>query len=61
MAVAVSAAARLVPGVGESRISNNAGSGSAKVAARKLLNHDSIASNSTEYTNVEFDPAPYQL
>jgi len=37
-------------------MSNNAGSGRAKVAARKLLNHDSIASNSTEYTNVEFDP-----
>ena len=48
MAVAVNAAARLTPGVGESRISNNVGSGRAKVAARRLLNHVSIPSNNTE-------------
>jgi len=56
IAVAVNAAARLVPGVGESRISNNVGSGNANVAARRLLNQLSIPSNNTEYTNVEFEP-----
>jgi hypothetical protein len=55
-AVAVNAAARLDPGVGESSISNSTGSGRANVAARRLLNHDSIASNNTEYKNVEFVP-----
>jgi len=39
MAVALNAAARLNPGVGESRISNNVGSGRANVAAKRLLNH----------------------
>lgn len=56
-AVAVKAAARLNPGVGESRISNKVGSGRANVAARRLLNHVSIPSNSTEYANVELEPA----
>jgi len=39
IAVALNAAARLCPGVGESKISNNIGSGRAKVAAKRLLNH----------------------
>jgi hypothetical protein len=56
IAVAVNAAAKLVPGVGESRISNKVGSGSAKVAARRLLNQVCIPSNSTLYANVEFVP-----
>jgi hypothetical protein len=55
-AVAVNAAARLSPGVGESSISNNAGSGSAKVAASTLLSQVSIESNRAEYTKVEFEP-----
>jgi hypothetical protein len=55
-AVAVNAAARLNPGVGESKMSNKVGSGRAKVAARRLLNHVSIPSNNTEYANVEFEP-----
>lgn len=55
-AVAVNAAPRLAPGVGESRISNNVGSGRANVAARRLLNHVSMLSNNAEYTKVEFEP-----
>ena len=60
IAVAVNAAARLNPGVGESSMSNNVGSGSANVAARRLLNHVSILSNNIEYTNVEFEPTSDQ-
>lgn len=56
IAVALKAAARLVPGVGESKISNKLGSGNAKVAAIKLLNQVSIPSNNTEYMKVEFVP-----
>lgn len=55
-AVAVSDAARLRLGVGESRILNNVGSGRANVAASRLLNHVCIPSNNKEYTNVEFEP-----
>lgn len=55
-AVAVNAASRLRPGVGESSISNNIGSGRAKVAARRLLSHASIPSKSSEYANVELEP-----
>jgi hypothetical protein len=55
-AFAVNAAARLNSGVGESSMSNNIGSGRAKVAARRLLNHASIASNNTVYRKVEFEP-----
>ena len=47
IAVAVRAAARLVPGVGESNISNSVGSGRANVAARRLPSHVSIPSNNT--------------
>ena len=61
IAVAVNAAARLRPGVGESSISNNIGSGRAKVAARRLLNHASIPSKSSEYANVELDPMSVEL
>ena len=56
IAVALNAAARLVPGVGESKISNKLGSGKANVAAIKLLNQVSIPSNNTEYMKVEFVP-----
>ena len=55
-AVAVNATPILKPGVGESRISNNVGSGRANVAARRLLNHVSILSNKIEYANVELEP-----
>ena len=47
IAVAVNAAARLVPGVGESRMSNNVGSGKAKAAARRLPSQVSIPSERT--------------
>lgn len=57
IAVAVNAAARLRPGVGESSMSNNVGSGRANVAARRLLNHVSMLSNNIEYTNAELEPS----
>jgi hypothetical protein len=54
--VAVKAAKREVPGVGESRMSNKTGSGNANDADNKLRSQVSIASNSTVYRNVEFVP-----
>jgi hypothetical protein len=60
-AFAVNAAARLNPGVGESSMSNNVGSGRANVAARRLLNHVSIPSNNTIYTKVEFEPILFKF